>query len=135
MDKCIQAIDILQSNRVVDMISLTDDEEEIGFNRTLLNFSRAVALGGRSPENLFMILDAYDEMAKATEQLAYGPESNQARGMLTGRTLVDLENKKQNATLKKSMQSGDIHPLTQTMMNCVKLIVDYSDTQDRKSVV
>ncbi|XP_050258235.1 exocyst complex component EXO70B1-like [Quercus robur] len=128
MDKCIQAIDILQSNRVVDLMFIrTDDEEEIGFNRTLLNFSRAVALRrGRSPENLFMILDAYDEMAEAMKLLAHDPKSNQARAMLTEReTLIDLENKKQNA-----MQSGDIHPLTQTMMNCVKLIVDYSDTQN-----
>ncbi|KAL4634433.1 hypothetical protein ACB092_04G199100 [Castanea dentata] len=132
MDKCIQAVDILQSNRVVDLMFIrTDDDEEIRFNRTLLNFSRAVALGGRSPENLFMILDAYDEMAEAMEQLGNGFEFNQARAMLTGnKTLLDLENKKQNATLKKPMQSGDIHPLTQTMMNCVKLIVDYSDTQN-----
>ncbi|KAF3947545.1 hypothetical protein CMV_026337 [Castanea mollissima] len=132
MDKCIQAVDILQSNRVVDlMFRRTDVYEEIRFNRTLLNFSRAVALGGRSPENLFMILDAYDEMAEAMEQLGNGIEFNQARAMRTGnKTLIDLENKKQNATLKKPMQSGDIHPLTQTMMNCVKLIVDYSDTQN-----
>nr|XP_023894326.1 exocyst complex component EXO70B1-like [Quercus suber]POE58571.1 exocyst complex component exo70a1 [Quercus suber] len=132
MDKCIQAIDILQNHRVVDlMFSGTDVHEEIRFNRTLLNFSRAVALGGRSPENLFRILDTYDEMAEAMEQLGNGLEFNQARAMLTGsKTLIDLENKEKNSTLKKPMQSGDIHPLTQTMMNCVKLIVDYSDTQN-----
>ena len=124
-DKCIQAIDIFQSNRIGDMIRRTDDEEEIGFNRTMLNFSRAVELGGRSPENLFMILEAYDEMAVAMEQFAYCHGSNQVRGMLTG-----LVKKKQNATLKKPMHSGDIHPLTQTMMNCVKLIVNYGDTQN-----
>lgn len=131
MDKCMQAVDILQSNRIADlMFRRTDVYEEIRFNRTLLNFSRAVALGRqRSPENLFMILDAYDEMAEAMEQLDNGLEINQARAMLTGRkTLIDLENKEQNATLKKPMQSGDIQPLTQTMMNCVKLIVNYSDT-------
>ena len=43
---------------------------------------------------------------------------------------MHLVNKEQNATLKKRMQSGDIHKLTQTMMNCVKLIVNYSDTQN-----
>ncbi|KAK9995403.1 hypothetical protein SO802_020089 [Lithocarpus litseifolius] len=35
-----------------------------------------------------------------------------------------------NGTLKKLMESGDIHPLTQTMMNYMKLIVDHSDTQN-----
>ncbi|KAF3973981.1 hypothetical protein CMV_002652 [Castanea mollissima] len=132
MDKCIQAVDILQSNRIVDlMFRRTDAYEEIRFNRTLLNFSRAVALGGRSPENLFMLLDAYDAMAEAMEQLGNGIEFNETRAKRTeNKTLIDLVNKKQNATLKKPMQSGDIHPLTQTMMNCVKLIVDYSDTQN-----
>ena len=78
-----------------------------------------------------MILDTYDEMAEAMEQLDNDLEFNQARAMLTGRkTLINLENKEQNATLKKPMQSGDIHPLTQTIMNCVKLIVNYSDTQN-----
>nr|XP_023897535.1 uncharacterized protein LOC112009431 [Quercus suber]POE54589.1 hypothetical protein CFP56_64685 [Quercus suber] len=100
MDKCIQAIDILQNHRVVDlMFSSTDVHEEIRFNRTLLNFSRAVALGGRSPENLFRILDTYDEMAEAMEQLGNGLEFNQARAMLTGsKTLIDLENKEKNST-------------------------------------
>ena len=133
MDKCMQAVDILQSNRVADlMFRRIDVCEEIRFNRTLWNFSRAVALGRRrSPENLFMILDAYDEMAEAMEQLDNDLEYNLARAMLTGRkTVIDLVNKEQNATLKKRMQSGDIHPLTQTMMNCVKLIVNYSDTQN-----
>ena len=78
MDKCIEAVDILQSNRVVDLMfsctcdvsyGFNNEDEQIRFNRTLLNFSRAVALGGRSPENLFKILDKYDEMAKAMEQL------------------------------------------------------------------
>ena len=123
MDKCMQAVDILQSNRVADlMFRRIDVCEEIRFNRTLWNFSRAVALGRRrSPENLFMILDAYDEMAEAMEQLDNDLEYNLARAMLTGRkTVIDLVNKEQNATLKKRMQSGDIHPLTQTMMDCVK---------------
>ena len=32
--------------------------------------------------------------------------------------------------MKKLMESGDIHPLTQTMMNYMKWIVDHSDTQN-----
>ncbi|KAK9995402.1 hypothetical protein SO802_020088 [Lithocarpus litseifolius] len=72
MDKCIEAVDILQSNSVTDLMFLSIDElenKERRFNRTLLNFKRAVALGGRSPENLFRMIDKYDEIAEAMEQL------------------------------------------------------------------
>ena len=41
-----------------------------------------------------MILDTYDEMAEAMEQLDNDLEFNQARAMLIGRkTFIDLENK------------------------------------------
>ena len=70
MYKCIEAVDILQSNSVVDlMFRCTDEYEEMNFNGTLRTFNRALALGGRSLENLFRLLDNYDEMAKAMEQL------------------------------------------------------------------
>nr|POE66795.1 exocyst complex component exo70a1 [Quercus suber] len=141
MDKCIQAaVETLQSNNAVElMFRCTDVYEEICFNRTLLNFSRAVELGGRSPENLFRILDAYDAMAEAMEHLDDYSVILKATAMLTRlgnvpiikcwdvrETHIQLEMKEQNGTLK----SGGIHPLTQTMMNYMKLIVDYSDTQN-----
>ncbi|XP_030941141.1 exocyst complex component EXO70B1-like [Quercus lobata] len=142
MDKCIQAaVETLQSNNVVElmMFRCTDIYEEICFNRTLLNFSRAVELGGRSPENLFRILDTYDAMAEAMEQLDDYSVILKATAMLTRlcnvpilkcwevrETHIQLETQEQNGTLK----SGGIHPLTQTMMNYMKLIVDYSDTQN-----
>nr|XP_023894332.1 exocyst complex component EXO70A1-like [Quercus suber]POE58572.1 exocyst complex component exo70a1 [Quercus suber] len=136
--KCIQAVKILRSNSVYDlMFSYTDKTKEIHFNKALLNFSEAVEFGGRSPENLFRILDTYDVMAEASVGLGNNFETNQAREMLiwlgnnnmASKTYLKLESEK-NATLMKLKLSGDIHPLTQTMMNCVKLIVDCSDTQN-----
>ena len=127
--KCIQAVKILRSKSVYDlMFTCTDSDLEIHFNKALLNFSEAVALGGISPGNLFRILDTYDVMAKVRLKAIILDNFNisQARATLTGRktqTPTELEHK-QNGILKKLMQSCHIHPLTEAMMNYVKLIVD-----------
>ena len=101
MDKCIEAIDILQSNCVLAlMFYCTDVRGEIYFNRTLLNFGRAVALEERPRENLLRILDKYDEMAEAMEQL---DDDSVIYKMLTG--LDDVASK----TVKPQTQKGPKH--------------------------
>ncbi|GMY15107.1 exocyst complex component EXO70B1-like [Fagus crenata] len=122
-----------------------DDTKEICFNETvkgctmqLLNFGHAVAIGKKSPEKLFRILDMYDVMAEALARMeALVTDDvviNEARDVLTRLgeaaegTFAEFEKAVQNETSKKPMQSGEIHPLTRYVMNYVKLIVDYSDT-------
>ena len=101
MDKCIEAIDILQSNCVLAlMFYCTDVRGEIYFNRTLLNFGRAVALEERPRENLLRILDKYDEMAEAMEQL---DDDSVIYKMLT--VLDDVASK----TVKPQTQKGPKH--------------------------
>ncbi|KAG2676218.1 hypothetical protein I3843_12G042700 [Carya illinoinensis] len=122
-----------------------DDTKEICFNETvkgcvmqLLNFGEAVAIGKRSPEKLFRILDMYDAINNGLpfleEMVTDDLVIAEAKGVLTGLgeaaigTFVEFENAVQSETSKKPMQCGDIHPLTRYVMNYVKLIVDYSDT-------
>ena len=70
MYKCIEFVDILQSNCVYNlMFFCTEEYELLKFNGTLRKFNQALACGGRSPKNLSRLLDKYDEMAKAMEQL------------------------------------------------------------------
>ncbi|KAF5460055.1 hypothetical protein F2P56_019953 [Juglans regia] len=122
-----------------------DDTKEICFNETvkgcvmqLLNFGEAVAIGKRSPEKLFRILDMYDVINNGLPELEEMVTDDlviaEAKGVLTGLgeaaigTFVEFENAVRSETSKKPMQCGDIHPLTRYVMNYVKLIVDYSDT-------
>ena len=123
----------------------TDETKEICFNETvkgcvmqLLNFGKAVAIGRRSPEKLFRILDMYEVMTKAVATLEVLVTDdvviNEARDVLSGLgeaacgTFAEFENAVQSQPSKKPMQSGEIHPLTRYVMNYVKLIVDYSET-------
>ncbi|CAN6578564.1 unnamed protein product [Malus baccata var. baccata] len=104
----------------------------------LLNFGEAVAIGRRSPEKLFRILDMYDAVADVlpdlqqmmTDEYVVG----EARGVLDALgdaargTFAEFENAVQTEASKKPMLSGEIHPLTRYVMNYVRLLVDYSDT-------
>lgn len=109
----------------------------------LLNFGEAVAIGKRSPEKLFRILDMYDAMLDVLPDLQYlfSYESgemvcNEAQGVLDGlgeaaiATFVEFEKAVQGESLRKPTQGGEIHPLTRYVMNYVKLLVDYSNTLD-----
>uniref|UniRef100_A0A1D1YJ64 Exocyst subunit Exo70 family protein n=1 Tax=Anthurium amnicola TaxID=1678845 RepID=A0A1D1YJ64_9ARAE len=109
----------------------------------LLNFAEAVAIGQRSPEKLFRILDMYDALSNVLPDLqAQFPEEargflcNEAEIILKGLgvaargTLAEFENAVQRETSRKPMQFGDIHPMTRYVMNYVKLLVDYSATLD-----
>lgn len=107
----------------------------------LLNFAEAVAIGKRSPEKLFRILDMYDVLKDVLPEfeLLFGDESgelvcSEAQGVLDGLgeaavgTFVEFENAVKNEATKKPTQCAEIHPLTRYVMNYVKLLVDYSSS-------
>lgn len=107
----------------------------------LLNFGEAVAIGQRSSEKLFRILDMYDALSGAMEDLqALFPDESgdficsEAEGILKGLgeaargTFAEFESAIRRETSRKPMQGGEIHPLTRYVMNYVRLLVDYSDS-------
>nr|POE66789.1 exocyst complex component exo70a1 [Quercus suber] len=148
--KWVQTMKIIFSGHCDQMLcgKTTDETKEICFNETmkgcvmqLLNFGKAVAIGRRSPEKLFRILDMYDVMAKALARLEVlitdDVAINEARDVLSGLgeaacgMLAEFQNAVQSETSSKPMQSGEIHHLTWYVMNYVNLIVDcvnYSET-------
>ncbi|XP_073059940.1 exocyst complex component EXO70B1-like [Primulina eburnea] len=107
-----------------------------------LNFGEAVAVGRRSAEKLFRILDMYDALAAVLPDLqalfmdedAGDMVCSEAKGVLDALgeaaigTFVEFENAVQGEASRKPMQNGEIHPLTRYVMNYTKLLVDYSDT-------
>lgn len=152
MKKWIQAVKIgvrvllTGERRLCDQIfSGSEETKEICFNETakgcvmqLLNFGEAVAIGRRSPEKLFRILDMYDALADVlpdleamvTDEFGVG----EARGVLAALgdaargTFSEFENAVQSESSRKPMLSGEIHPLARYVMNYVRLLVDYSET-------
>ena len=107
----------------------------------LLNFAEAVAIGQRSSEKLFRILDMYDALftvipdletkfsEETKEFLCSEAEITLKRlGDAAKGTLAEFESAVQRETSVKQMQFGDIHPLTRYVMNYMKLLVDYSGT-------
>ncbi|KAM5571678.1 exocyst complex component EXO70B1 [Rosa sericea] len=123
----------------------TDETREICFNETtkgcimqLLNFGEAVAIGKRSPEKLFRILDMYDVLADVYPDLEQMVSDEfvvaEAKGVLDGLgdaargTFAEFENAVQGEASKKPMLSGEIHPISRYVMNYVRLLVDYSET-------
>ncbi|KAG8496515.1 hypothetical protein CXB51_008984 [Gossypium anomalum] len=152
MKKWIQAIKITirvllsGEKRLCDQIfNGFDSIKEICFSEAakgcvmqLLNFGEAVAIGKRSSEKLFRILDMYDVLADALLDLEMMITDeflcSEAKGVLSGLgdaakgTFVEFENAVKSEASKKPMQNGEIHPLTRYVMNYVKLLVDYSKT-------
>ncbi|KAL5543922.1 hypothetical protein UlMin_007706 [Ulmus minor] len=152
MKKWIQAVKIgvkvllSGERRLCDQIfNGSEETKDVCFNETakgcvmqLLNFGEAVAIGRRSPEKLFRILDMYDALANVlpdleamvTDEFVVG----EARGVLAALgdaargTFLEFENAVQSETSKKPMLNGDVHPLARYVMNYVRLLVDYSDT-------
>ncbi|KAL3839112.1 hypothetical protein ACJIZ3_023703 [Penstemon smallii] len=108
----------------------------------LLNFGEAVAIGRRSAEKLFRVLDMYDALAEVIPDLqtlfmdedAGDMVCSEAKGVLDGLgeaaigTFVEFENAVQGEASKRPIQNADIHPLARYVMNYAKLLVDYSDT-------
>ncbi|KAL4634429.1 hypothetical protein ACB092_04G198800 [Castanea dentata] len=142
MEKWIQLVKI-----VVRLIlnSNKSESEEIRFNETmkscvmqLLGFGKAVAIGRKSPQKLFGILDMYDAMAEALTQLEGLITDNvvinkvkdvlNRLGKAARGTFPELENAVYNGTSVKFTQSGEIDPLSRYVMGYVQSLLDYSDT-------
>ncbi|CAI0446438.1 unnamed protein product [Linum tenue] len=152
MKKWVQAVKIgvrvllTGEKRLCDQIfSTSDSAREICFNENakgcimqLLNFGEAVAIGRRSSEKLFRILDMYDVLSVVIPDLEMmvtdGFLCGEAKGVLSGLgeaakgTFSEFQSAVQNESSRKPMLSGEIHPLTRYVMNYVKLVVDYSHT-------
>lgn len=155
MKKWIQSVKIgvrvllWGEKRLCDQVfSGSDLIKEVCFTETakgcvmqLLNFGEAVAIGRRSSEKLFRILDMYDALANVLPDLEalFSDESgefvcSEARGVLAGLgeaakgTFAEFENAVRSETSRRPIQGGEIHPLTRYVMNYVKLVVDYSET-------
>ncbi|CAO2818147.1 unnamed protein product [Amaranthus hypochondriacus] len=107
----------------------------------LLNFGEAVAIGKRSPEKLFRILDMHEALNDTLRYLRalFCDDSGEyvcaeARGVLDGLgeaakgTFFEFESAVKGEASRKPVHGGEIHPLARYVMNYVKLLVDYSDT-------
>ncbi|KAL2492258.1 exocyst subunit exo70 family protein F1 [Abeliophyllum distichum] len=108
----------------------------------LLSFGEAVAIGRRSSEKLFRVLDMYDTLAEVLPDLqalfmdeeAGEMVCSESKGVLDGLgyaaigIFVEFENAVKGEASKKPIQNGEIHPLCRYVMNYVKLLVDYTDT-------
>ncbi|KAG6412386.1 hypothetical protein SASPL_125063 [Salvia splendens] len=156
MKKWIQAVKIVvrgllsSEKHLCDQIFAGSDLiKEVCFLETakgcvmqLLNFGEAVAIGRRSVEKLFRILDMYDALAQVLSDLqelfmdedAGDMVCREAQGVLDGLgeaaigTFVEFENAVQGESSRKPIQNGEIHPLARYVMNYAKLLVDYSNT-------
>lgn len=154
MKKWIQAVKVsvrvllTGEKRLCDYIfSGSDDSEEVCFNETakgcirqLLNFAEAIAIGERSVEKLFRILDMYEALAYVLPDLQAMVTDEfvieEAKGVLSRLgeaakgTFVEFENAVRSETSKKTMLNAEIHPLTRYVMNYLRLLVVYSKTLD-----
>lgn len=155
MKKWIQAIKIVvkvllfgEKRLCEQVFSESELIKEISFVETtkgcvmqLLNFGEAVAIGQRSSEKLFRILDMYDAVADVLPDFEYlfSDESgelvcNEVNVVLTGLgeaaigTFVEFENAVKGENSKRALQGGEIHPVARYVMNYIKLLVDYSDS-------
>lgn len=155
MKKWIQAIKIVvkvllygEKRLCEQVFSESELIKEISFVETtkgcvmqLLNFGEAVAIGQRSSEKLFRILDMYDAVADVFPdfETLFTYESgelvcNEVKVVLTGLgeaaigTFIEFENAVKGENSKRALQGGEIHPVTRYVMNYIKLLVDYSDS-------
>nr|GFA12015.1 exocyst complex component EXO70B1 [Tanacetum cinerariifolium] len=107
----------------------------------LLNFGEAVVIRQRLSEKLFWILDMYDVVddVMVDFKMLFGDESgelvcNEVKVVLSRLgeaaigTFVKFENAMKGENSKMALLGGEIHPLTRYVMNCLKLLVDYSDS-------
>ncbi|EMS50304.1 Disease resistance RPP13-like protein 4 [Triticum urartu] len=105
----------------------------------LLRFGDAIAIGKRSSEMLFRILDMYEALAELLpelEALFSGEgkdfvkkevERNLLRlGDAVLGTVAEFANAVQGESSRRRLPSGEIHPLTRYVMNYVQLLAGYS---------
>uniref|UniRef100_A0A1J3H3K7 Exocyst subunit Exo70 family protein n=1 Tax=Noccaea caerulescens TaxID=107243 RepID=A0A1J3H3K7_NOCCA len=152
MKKWIQAVKIAvrvllagEKKLCEEIFSGSESSGEVCFNETtkscvmqLLNFGEAVAIGRRSSEKLFRILDMYDALANVVQCLEAMVSDDfvcrEARGVLEALgdaargTFVEFESNVRNETSKKPTANGEVHPMIRYVMNYMKLIVDYAAT-------
>ncbi|CAN8302486.1 unnamed protein product [Cochlearia groenlandica] len=152
MKKWIQAVKIAvrvllagEKKLCDEIFSSSDSSKEVCFNETtkscvmqLLNFGEAVAIGRRSSEKLFRILDMYDALANVLQSLEVMVTDcfvcNEAKGVLEALgdaargTFVEFENNVRTETSKRPTTNGEVHPMIRYVMNYMKLIVDYAAT-------
>lgn len=152
MKKWIQAMKITVRVLLAGEKKLCDEifngsetSKEVCFNETtkscvmqLLNFGEAVAIGKRSSEKLFRILDMYDALANVSQTLEVMVTDGfvcketkdvlEALGDAARGTFVEFENNVRNETSKKPTINGEVHPMIRYVMNYMKLIVDYAAT-------
>ncbi|GJZ77405.1 exocyst complex component EXO70B1 [Tanacetum coccineum] len=155
MKKWIQAVKVVvkvllygEKRLCEQVFSESELIKEISFVETtkgcvmqLLNFGEAVAIGQRSSEKLFRILDMYDVVddVMVDFEMLFGDESgelvcNEVKVVLSGLgeaaigTFVEFENAVKGENSKRALLGGEIHPLTRYVMNYLKLLVDYSDS-------
>ncbi|MFS8000513.1 putative exocyst complex component Exo70, cullin repeat-like-containing domain superfamily [Helianthus anomalus] len=155
MKKWIQAVKVVvkvllfgEKQLCEQVFSESELIKEISFVETakgcvmqLLNFGEAVAIGQRSSEKLFRILDMYDVVADVLPdfEMLFTDESgesvcNEVKVVLSGLgeaaigTFVEFENAVKGENSRRALQGGEIHPVTRYVMNYIKLLVDYSDT-------
>ncbi|KAL1207292.1 Exocyst complex component EXO70B1 [Cardamine amara subsp. amara] len=152
MKKWIQAVKITvrvllagEKKLCDEIFSSSESSKEVCFNETtkscvmqLLNFGEAVAIGRRSSEKLFRILDMYDALANVLQDLEVMVTDcfvcNETKGVLEALgdaargTFVEFENNVRNETSKKPTTNGEVHPMIRYVMNYMKLIVDYAVT-------
>ncbi|XP_042499046.1 exocyst complex component EXO70E2-like isoform X2 [Macadamia integrifolia] len=107
----------------------------------LLNFGDAIAIGPRQPEKLFRILDMYEVLAELLpdiETLFSDEAGSSVRiechevlrrlGDSVRGTFLEFENAIELNTSTIPFAGGGIHPLTNYVMNYIKVLTDYSDT-------
>ncbi|XP_076915585.1 exocyst complex component EXO70B1-like [Bidens hawaiensis] len=155
MKKWIQAVKVVVKVLLVgekqlceQVFSESELIKEISFVETakgcvmqLLNFGEAVAIGQRSSEKLFRILDMYDVVADVLNDIEalFSDESgesvcNEVKSVLSGLgeaaigTFVEFENAVKGENSRRALQGGEIHPVTRYVMNYIKLLVDYSES-------
>lgn len=155
MKKWVQAIKVVVrvllsgEKRLSDQVfGISEPIKEVCFAETakgcvmqLLNFGEAVAIGRRSSEKLFRILDMYEALTAVLPDLQalFSGESgdfvcSEAKGVLGALgdaakgTFAEFENAVRGESSRKPLQGGDIHPLTRYVMNYIRLLVDYSES-------
>ncbi|KAM0033233.1 putative exocyst complex component Exo70, cullin repeat-like-containing domain superfamily [Helianthus debilis subsp. tardiflorus] len=154
MKKWIQAVKVVvkallfgEKQLCEQVFSESELIKEVSFVETtkgcvmqLLNFGEAVAIGQRSSEKLFRILDMYDVVADVLPdfETLFVDESgelvcNEVKAVLSGLgeaaigTFVEFENAVKGENSRRALQGGEIHPVTRYVMNYLKLLVDYSE--------
>ncbi|KAJ4973396.1 hypothetical protein NE237_006570 [Protea cynaroides] len=109
----------------------------------LLNFVDAIAVGPRQPEKLFRILGMYEVLAELLPHMGtffFDEVGSSIRiecyevlrrlGDSVRGTFLQFENDIESNTSTNAFAGGGIHPLTNYVMNYMKLLTDYSDTLD-----